>query len=210
MPKYKGVETRNMPYQGPLINNPTSEMAFEQANNFLSTWEGGYADHPTDLGGPTNFGISQKSYPDLNIKKLTRNQAKDIYKRDYWDPLYGDRLPQDVARVAFDTAVNTGLSQSVKLLQRSVGVKPDGKLGPKTIKGIRTYIQENGSHDLALDILEKRRWLYRKIVGRDNSQKVFLKNWMRRVDALRDQLVNESVQRDKFVANSIAKKALGR
>ncbi len=54
------------------------------ANDLLDNWEGGYVDDPADPGGETNFGISKRSYPDLDIKALTRDEAIAIYYRDFW------------------------------------------------------------------------------------------------------------------------------
>ena len=65
---------------------PTSFSAggFPDAVERVLAREGGYSDNPADRGGRTNFGISSGAYPDLDVSKLTREQAKEIYKRDYW------------------------------------------------------------------------------------------------------------------------------
>jgi len=83
---------------------------WQKAIDFVMKWEGGYTD---DTGGPTKYGISQKSYPDLNIETLTPDEAKDIYKKDYWDKCRCDELgyPWDV--VVFDTAVNCGVIRTL-------------------------------------------------------------------------------------------------
>ena len=44
--------------------------------------EGGYVNDPKDLGGETNFGITKRWYPDLDIKNLTKEDAIEIYKKD--------------------------------------------------------------------------------------------------------------------------------
>jgi len=51
--------------------------------------EGGYVNDPHDSGGETNFGISKRAYPNVNIKELTTAGAKSIYKKDYWDKVKG-------------------------------------------------------------------------------------------------------------------------
>ena len=71
--------------------------------------EGGLVDHPNDPGGLTNHGISQRAYPNLDIRALTREQAIAIYHRDYWLPL-PDTLPDGLRWMLFDVAVNHGLS----------------------------------------------------------------------------------------------------
>lgn len=96
--------------------------------------EGGYVNDPVDPGGETKYGISKRSYPHLDIKALTWKQAADIYRRDYWDAVSGDDLPSGLDLVAFDAAVNSGVSRGAKWLQRALGVKQDGRIGPQTIK----------------------------------------------------------------------------
>jgi len=108
-------------------------MTFDRAIKNVLNQEGGYINHPADPGGETKFGISKRSYPDFDIKNLTIDQAKAVYKRDYWDKIKGDQLPDDVSFVLLDIAVNMGVSQAVKLLQKAVDTVQDGILGPKTI-----------------------------------------------------------------------------
>lgn len=91
--------------------------SFEKAMSIIFKWEGAYANNPNDPGGETNYGISSKSYPDLNIKGLTKEQAKEIYKRDYWDAINADELEPCLALVAFDCAVNQGVSRSKGFLK---------------------------------------------------------------------------------------------
>ena len=83
---------------------------FNRAVEHLLVEEGGYVNHPEDPGGETKFGISKRAYPSLNIKDLTVNEAKEIYKRDYWDHFPMDDLPDGVAFSLFDFAVNAALS----------------------------------------------------------------------------------------------------
>ena len=92
--------------------------------------EGGYVNDPNDPGGETNWGISKRSYPHLNIKKLTRNDAKKIYKRDFWNRVNADKLPDGVAFQLFDFAVNSGIETAVRYMQRALMVADDGVWGP--------------------------------------------------------------------------------
>lgn len=106
---------------------------FQAAVGFLLDQEGGHVDDPRDPGGETKFGISKRSFPNIDVGALTREAAIAIYHKEFWLPLRGDRLPPAVAVCLFDTAVNMGLRTSVKLLQRSLGVSDDGVLGRKTL-----------------------------------------------------------------------------
>lgn len=103
-------------------------MGFNKAVAFVLHHEGSYVNDPADAGGETNFGISKRAYPNLDIKNLTKDDAIAIYKRDYWDKLPAN-LPTPVRCVLFDCAVNTGISRAIRLLQTAIKVNPDGKWG---------------------------------------------------------------------------------
>lgn len=105
-------------------------MTFDDVCNRLLGHEGGYADGEGDPGGETNWGISKRAYPDVDIKRLTQDGAKAIYRRDFWDRINADRLPDGVAFQLFDFAVNSGIETAVRYLQRAVGVADDGHWGP--------------------------------------------------------------------------------
>ena len=92
--------------------------------------EAGYVDDPNDPGGETKWGISKRSYPDVDIKALTRETAKPIYERDFWNRIHADQLPDGVAYQLFDFAINSGIETAVRYLQRAVGVADDGHWGP--------------------------------------------------------------------------------
>lgn len=88
---------------------------FEKAITFVLKWEGGYVNHPDDPGGETNFGISKRAYPSFDIKNLTIEQAKAIYRRDYWEKMGCNALPWPMNLVVLDTAVNMGCSKAAEL-----------------------------------------------------------------------------------------------
>lgn len=112
-------------------------MTFDESFDTLIGHEGGYSNDPRDPGGETKFGISKRAYPDVNIATLTLDDARAIYKRDYWDRAMCDHLPEAVAFQVFDTAVNSGIGQSIRFLQRAVGVADDGRVGPLTIRAVQ-------------------------------------------------------------------------
>ena len=111
---------------------------FEEIIEVVLHHEGGYVHDPKDLGGETNFGIAKRFYPNEDIKNLTKDRAKDIYKQDYWDKNKVESLPEQLRHIFFDMCVNQGKSRGVKILQRAANakgknLKVDGGLGPKTI-----------------------------------------------------------------------------
>lgn len=114
---------------------------FDRAFADLIGHEGGYSNHPSDLGGETMWGITVAVARENGYTKEMRNMpidvAKAIYRRKYW--LAGfDELPYPVAFQVFDAAVNSGVGQSVRWLQRAIGVADDGKLGPVTLFAAQT------------------------------------------------------------------------
>ena len=106
-------------------------MNFDTAFDRLIGHEGDYVNNPDDPGGETKWGISKRSYPHLDIKSLTRDQAKEIYRQDFWDKI-GDSAHSAVKFQLFDFAVNSGIKRAIKELQRAVKVVDDGDWGPKS------------------------------------------------------------------------------
>jgi len=116
--------------------------------NRILTSEGGYTSDRHDAGNwtdgvvgggtlkGTKFGISAAAYPMLDIVNLTREQAIEIYRNDYWLKIHGDTLPEAVAFGVLDGAVNSGVSRSVAWLQRAAGVLGDGVWGQQTSAAI--------------------------------------------------------------------------
>ena len=106
---------------------------FHRCISLILGEEGGIENHRKDPGGLTNYGISQRSYPTLNIAALTLDDAKAIYRRDYWNPIRGDELPSGLDLTLFDSAINQGPVTAIQLLQHALQIKADGRLGPITL-----------------------------------------------------------------------------
>lgn len=111
-------------------------MNFDEAIERVLSSEGGYVNDPNDPGGETQWGISKRSYPDVDIKALTREGAKQIYKRDFWDKVKAAELHDDIAFQVLDFAVNSGGSVAIQYLQRAAGVADDSHLGPVSVAAI--------------------------------------------------------------------------
>lgn len=105
--------------------------------------EGGYVDHPDDRGGPTNYGITQRTLEKWrgskvtkdDVKKLTRKEASRIYWNMYVKPLQFilGRADQRTADLIIDSAVHHGPERAIRWVQQGLGVKPDAQPGPDTI-----------------------------------------------------------------------------
>src|SRR5262245_60459519 len=117
-----------------------AKATYEEALSRLLAHEGGYTNHPSDPGGPTNFGITLADYrmyvkPDAtasDVRAMKLDEAKTIYKTKYWDALCCNDLPSGVDYAVFDYGVNSGVNRAAKMLQRLVGVSEDGTIGPVT------------------------------------------------------------------------------
>lgn len=148
-------------------------MNFDQAFDRLVGHEGGYVNNPQDPGGETNWGISKRSYPLVDIKNLTREQAKAIYRSDFWNRIHADQIYDGVAFQAFDFAVNSGIETAVRKLQAAARVADDGHWGPVT----RAAVAAMSESDLILRLNAQRlRFMTRLSGWRD-----FGKGWALRI-----------------------------
>ena len=118
------------------MQTPTPIARFDAAFKALIDHEGGYVNHPKDPGGETKFGITKRSYPHLNIRDLTLDDARAIYRRDFWDRLQCDALPLAARFQVFDAAVNSGPGNAARWLQAAAGVAQDGLIGPATRQAV--------------------------------------------------------------------------
>ena len=112
-------------------------MNFDAAFDLLLGHEGDYSDHAADPGGKTRFGVTEAVAREVgyrgDMRDLPLDLAKRIYKDRYWDAVKAEQMPPGVRYALFDSAVNSGTGQAAKWLQRALGVKDDGVIGPQTI-----------------------------------------------------------------------------
>tara|TARA_Y100001963_G_scaffold85891_1_gene118821 strand:+ start:216 stop:695 length:480 start_codon:yes stop_codon:yes gene_type:complete len=140
--------------------------------------EGGYVDDPTDSGGETNFGISKRAYPDEDIKGLTVERAKELYKRDYWDRFRVSQLPERIRHIYVDMCINMGGGRATKILQEACNSKNsykidvDGGIGKDTIKASANL------EDFRLRAY--RVMFYAELVMKKPDQMKFWVGWFRR------------------------------
>ena len=153
-------------------------MTFDEIIDHVLESEGGYVNDKHDAGGETNLGISKKAYPDLDIKNLSVEQAKQIYYEDYWVKSKAEQLPNQLREVYFDMVVNFGRRGAARVLQKACNgkntykIKEDGLVGTATIGACK---------NLEPDRLRAYRVLkFAKIVIRKPSQEKFWFGWFRR------------------------------
>ena len=165
---------------------------FEQAIEVALKREGGYVHDPADAGGETNYGISKRRYPEVDIKALTRQGASDLYRRDFWNPLYDAILHQPLATKLLELTLHCQHGDTrpyydtdmvgIRLVQqalRALGdpvVSLDGRFGPQTLQAVKL---ESPQALLAAIRVEQCRH-YLKIVDAAPEQGKFLRGWIRR------------------------------
>lgn len=111
------------------------EGGFDRTYGDPGNWTGGAVGQGLLVG--TAWGVSAATYPTLNIRDLSRDGAKAIYRPDYWDKIHGDDLPEMLAILVFDAAVNNGVQRAIRWLQAAVGVSEDLIIGPATLAAAR-------------------------------------------------------------------------
>jgi len=182
----EGINTETIPTSSPPVQDKPKVPVtsnddrdyFDTAVQFVLEAEGDYSNNPADPGGETKYGISKKSYPRINIKALTLDRAKEIYREDYWNKT-GAKI-QDIspkmAILLFDTAVNMGVSTAIRLMQRALHVKEDGVIGPVT----RSALEDREERECASWLLTERLLRYTTLPTWRN----FSRGWTKRVASL--------------------------
>lgn len=154
---------------------------FESAVAYVLKWEGGYVNNPADPGGETRFGISKRNYPSIDISSLTADQAKSLYKSDFWDHFQLSAITNPpLAIKVLDVLVNMGTS-GAKVIQQAlcaVGhpVAVDGLFGVGTIAAIN----QSNYVSLLSEIRAQMAAHYASLALNNPSEKTFLLGWMRR------------------------------
>lgn len=150
-------------------------------------YEGGKVDDPRDPGGRTNQGIIQRVYTawrkahgqaPADVYDMTNAERDAIYRVQYWDAVQGDRLPDGIDFVVFDGAVNSGPGQSIKWLQRALGVGADGQLGAVTFAALDA-VSDRGT--LVDAIVDRREAFLRQL----KTFPTFGKGWLARTAKVR-------------------------
>jgi lysozyme family protein len=147
--------------------------------------EGGYVNHPRDPGGRTNLGVTQRVYEDwvghpVNeaiMRGLTVDHVRALYKKNYWDKVRGDEIPAGLDLCVFDFAVNAGPARAARYLQRLVGAKQDGVIGPQTMSLLAQLVKGVGANHCILRYQDMRRDYYKQL----NTFPTFGRGWLRRV-----------------------------
>ena len=158
---------------------------YDECLRRLLIHEGGYTNHPADPGGPTNFGITIYDYRKYvkpgatasDVRDMSVNEAKSIYRAKYWDAQRCDDLPSGVDYAVFDYGVNSGIGRSAKVLQRVLGARVDGAIGDATIE----LASQKDAKETVNAICDERMAFLRRL----RTFPVFGTGWTRRVREVR-------------------------
>lgn len=160
---------------------------FEKSLEAVLKHEGGFVDHPDDPGGATNKGITWRTYnawrkrkglAPRDVRHITADEIRAIYRVQYWDAVRGDDMPAGLDYCLFDFAVNSGPARAIKFLQRELGVEADGIIGQVTLGAVESLARVDAAIDGICD--DRLRWL-RGL----RHWPTFGKGWARRVSEVR-------------------------
>ena len=157
---------------------------FDDCLKLILHHEGGYVNHPKDPGGETNLGVTKRVYEEWvgyavsehTMKNLTEKDVAPIYKKNYWDRVKADQLPEGLDLCVFDWAVNSGTGRAAKKLQAMIGTTVDGGIGPNTLRALKMYCQTEGIEAAISDYTKMRQEFYEGLSTFDT----FGRGWTRR------------------------------
>ena len=157
----------------------------------IKRWEGGFGNHPKDKGGATNKGVTLTTYRMVYGKNKTVDDLKNmsdkewdyIFTKLYWNKWKADEIKnQSIANILVDWVWMSGLG-TIKKIQSLFGLTADGIVGNKTI----SYINSHDQEEVFNKIWNRRKSFYDSLVANNQSQKVFLKGWMNRLNTFKFQ-----------------------
>lgn len=159
---------------------------FEHCLQIILHHEGGYVNHPEDPGGMTNLGVTKRVYEEWvgyavsehTMQNLTEEDVAPIYKKNYWDRVKGDDLPEGLNLCVFDFGVNAGTGRAAKYLQTMIGTVVDGGIGPNTLRTLDEHVSLVGLQETIEQYQENRQRYYEKL----KTFQTFGRGWTRRVN----------------------------
>ena len=182
---------------------------FDKCLKLVLKDEGGYSNHKDDPGGATMWGVTHIDYDAYrkrrgerpqDVRRMTTAERDDIYRTKYWDGARCDDLPSGIDYCVFDGAVNSGVSQSAKWLQRAIGgITVDGHIGDVTI----TSANERDPATLIQNICDQRMTFLRSL----RTFRTFGNGWTRRVTGVRSSALAMADQSEPAMATDFSSSA---
>ena len=172
---------------------------FETSVAFVAGKEGGLADHKSDKGGRTGYGVTQGTYDRYRASKkldkrdvhlIGKSEVLDIY-REYWTSSYAGAFDLALATVALDTAWLFGVGRWKQFFREATGINISGRLSEQA-KARITSLTPSQEKKTALMVVSLRKMHHRKVCEKDPSQTVFYRGWMRRSQSLEKFVLENS------------------
>lgn len=166
---------------------------YEECLEYILLKEGGYSNHPSDRGGATNKGVTQRTYnayltkhqlPLRSVEEIDSHEVSIIYQEEYWDKCRCSDIPFPLDLAVFDSAVQHGTTRASKWLQNCVGTSADGVVGDKTIYAVHDKVINKRLEDVLDNYINGRIAFYAQIIKNDPTQEKFAKGWKNRTDSL--------------------------
>ena len=201
-PQIQPQKPTNQPVVNKLPATDIKKGDLGKSMDIMMKLEGGKSDLKSDRGGRTNLGVTQREFdkfrdkqglPRKDVFNITKQEAQQIYKIGYWDIIKGDELPLNVAHAMFSYALTDGPQDSVRFVQKLLGVEVTGFMGPKTKQAIWNACK-NGDKKLTERILNKQIARYE-----NDEQEQFRKGWVNRVKKLRQRIFPQKIVKKPIV-----------
>jgi len=154
---HKAADIASVPVRGAIVStkpltampSPGADAHFLRIHAPVEKWEGGFVDHPSDPGGTTNMGITigtlsqwrGQPVTKQDVRNLTQDEARRIFRAWYFDKVGADRMPAPAALAVYNSAVLSGPARAVRWLQQTLNalgqnVDVDGEIGPQTLGAV--------------------------------------------------------------------------
>ena len=166
---------------------------FGATMDLMLNLEGKKSDDPRDRGGRTNFGVTQGTYnrwrdsknlPRQDVFKITKDEAMQLYKKNFWGIIGGDKLPQKTAMALMSFALTDGPEDSVRLVQRMLKIPATGYMGPATLARINKLVKKYGDEGFANKVLNKQIIRYKN----DEQAHIYGRGWVNRANKVRTRI----------------------
>lgn len=166
---------------------------FGATMDLMFNLEGKKSDDPRDRGGRTNFGVTQSTYnrwrdsknlPRQDVFKITKDEAMQLYKKNFWGIIGGDKLPQKTAMALMSFALTDGPEDSVRLVQRMLKIPATGYMGPATLAKINKLVAKYGDEGFANKVLNRQIIRYKN----DEQAHIYGRGWVNRANKVKTRI----------------------
>ena len=178
-----------------VVFDPSST-GFKNALKYIFDVEGGYSDYNPKTKDPrTNLGIIQSEYdeyraskglPQQTVKEITRDEAEEIYFKNYWTKIKAEQIYQSLPKTAitiFDFAVNSGLGGASSLVSGVLGIQ-SSRFDNQMVDAIIQAGTSQGDQVFSKNLIDRRRINYQEIIRANDDKKDYAKGWQNRLDKL--------------------------